>query len=179
VIVLDASTAILLAKAELLDAFVEAVSQPVAMPKAVERECYGRRESLDAHLIAKAITEQRIAVRVVRQQKQYEKVRCDFPLGRGEAAAITLALSSEDALVAADDRQAINACNPLKIPFFTALTVLVRMREKGLLSTELLKRRRASWRCLRGTGAIGAHDRCGQAGAGGKLVLSCNTTVLY
>lgn len=135
-IVLDASTAILLAKAELLDAFVEAVRQPVVMPKEVERECYGRRETLDPHLIARAITEKRIAVRVVRQQKQYEKLRCDFPLGRGEAEAVTLALASKGALVATDDRQAINACKLLKIPFITALTVLVRMREKGLLSTE-------------------------------------------
>ena len=135
-IVLDASTAILLAKAELLDAFVEAVGQPVVMPKEVERECYGRREALDALLIEGAIKEQRITVRVVRQQKQYEKLRRDFPLGRGEAAAITLALASEGALVATDDRQAIIACKLLRIPFITALTVLVRMREKGLLSSE-------------------------------------------
>jgi predicted nucleic acid-binding protein len=135
-IVLDASTAILLAKAELLDAFVETVGQPVVMPKEVERECYGRREALDAHLIARAITEKRITVRVVRQQKQYEKLRCDFSLGRGEAEAVTLALASEGALVATDDRQAINACKLLKIPFITALTVLVHMREKGLVSTE-------------------------------------------
>ena len=135
-IVLDASTAILLAKSELLDAFVEAVRQPVVMPKEVERECYGRPGTLDAHLIARAITEKRIAVRVVRQQKQYQKLRSDFPLGRGEAEAVTLALASEGALVATDDRQAINACKLLKIPFITALTVLVRMREKGLLSTE-------------------------------------------
>jgi predicted nucleic acid-binding protein len=138
-IVLDASTAILLAKAELLDAFVEAVRQPVAMPKEVERECCGRREALDAHLIAGAIAEKRITVRVVRQQKQYEKLRCDFPLGRGEAEAVTLALASEGALVATDDRQAINACKLLRIPFITASTVLVRMREKGLLSTEEAK----------------------------------------
>ena len=75
-------------------------------------------------------------MRVVRQQKQYDKLRRDFPLGRGEAAAITLALASEGALVATDDRQAIIACKLLRIPFITALTVLVRMREKGLLSTE-------------------------------------------
>lgn len=138
-IVLDASTTILLAKEELLDAFVEAVGQPVLMPKEVERECCGRREALDAHLIARAITEKRIAVRVVRQQKLYEKLRRDFPLGRGEAEAVTLALASEGALVATDDRQAINACKLLKIPFITALTVLVRMREKRLLSTEEAK----------------------------------------
>ena len=136
---MDASTAILLAKVELLDVFVEAVKQPVVMPKEVARECYGGRDSLDAQLIARAITEKRITVRIVRQQRQCEKLRSDFSLGRGEAAAITLAVASEGALVATDDRQAINACKLLRIPFITALTVLVRMREKGLLSANEAK----------------------------------------
>ena len=135
-IVLDASTAILLAKAELLDQCVEAVKQPVVTPKEVEQECYGRPEALDAHLIAQAIAEKRIKIQVVRQRKQYEKLRRDFTLGRGEAAAIVLALDSQDAVVATDDRQAINACKLLRLPFTTALAVLLRMREKGLLSAE-------------------------------------------
>ena len=135
-IVMDASTAVLLAKAELLDPFVASVTQPVVMPKEVERECYGHRESLDAQLIARAVAEKRIKVRIVRRQMQYEKLRHDFSLGRGEAAAITLALPTVGALVATDDRKAINACKLLRIPFITALAVLVRMREKGLLSAE-------------------------------------------
>src|SRR5437016_13262593 len=133
-IVLDASTAILLAKVELLDVFVEAVKKPVVMPKEVEKECYGGRDSLDAQLIARAVTEKRITVRIVRQHARYEKLRCDFPLGRGEAAAITLAVASDGALVATDDRQAINACKLLRIPFITTLTVLVRLREQCLLN---------------------------------------------
>ena len=135
-IVLDASTAILLAKAELLDQFVEEVHQPVVMPKEVEQECGGHRESLDAHLIAHAIAEKRIKVQVVRQGKHHEKLRRDFQLGRGEAAALALALDAEDAVVATDDRQAINACKLLRLPFTTALAVLVRMREKGLLTAQ-------------------------------------------
>ncbi len=140
-IVLDASTTILLAKTELLDAFVGDVSQPVVMPKEVERECYGRRETLDAQLIARVIAEKRIAVRAVRQPEQSAKLRRDFRLGRGEAAAITLALSSGGSVVATDDRLAINACKLLKIPFVTALTVLVRLREKGLLSLDEARRK--------------------------------------
>lgn len=140
-IVLDASTAILLAKVELLDPFVEAVQQTVVMPKEVEQECYGRREALDARLIAKAIAEKRIKVQAVRQRKQYEKLRRDFTLGRGEAGALTLALGREDAVVATDDRQAINACKLLRVPFTTALAVLMRMREKGLLGAEQAARK--------------------------------------
>ncbi len=133
---LDASTAILLARAELLDQFVEEVQQPVVMPKEVEQECYGHRDSLDAHLIARAIAEKRIKVHAARQGKQHEKLRSDFTLGRGETAALALALGAENAVLATDDRQAINACKLLRLPFTTALAVLVRMREKGLLTAE-------------------------------------------
>ena len=135
-IVLDASTAILLAKVELLDRFAEEIHQPVVMPNEVERECYGHSQSFDAQLIARAIVEKRIAVRMVRQRKLLEKLQRDFSLGKGEAAAITLAQAAAGAVVATDDRQAIQACKLLKIPFTTALAVLVRMREKGLLTTE-------------------------------------------
>ena len=138
-IVLDASTAILLAKAELLDQFVEAAKQRVVMPKEVEQECYGRPGSLDAALIARAVTEKRIAVEAARQRVLCEKLRRDFTLGRGEAAAIALALGATGALVATDDRRAINACKVLKISFTTALGVLVGMREQRLLSTEEAK----------------------------------------
>jgi predicted nucleic acid-binding protein len=134
-IVLDASTAILLAKVELLDRFTEKAHQPVVMPREVERECYGHPESFDAQLIARAIAEKRVAVQVVRQRKLYEKLRRDFTLGPGEAAAIALAQGAAGAVVATDDRLAIQACKLLKIPFTTALAVLVRMREKGLLTT--------------------------------------------
>jgi len=53
-IVLDASTAILLAKAELLDAFLRDVGQTVIMPREVREECSGR-DSLDARLITRAL----------------------------------------------------------------------------------------------------------------------------
>lgn len=35
-----------------------------------------------------------------------------------------------------DDRRAIHACKVLRIPFTTAISVLTRMREKGLLIRE-------------------------------------------
>ena len=130
------STPIPRAKVELLDQFVEAVKQPVMTPKEVEQESYGRREALDAQLIARAIAEKRIRVQVVRQRREYERLRRDFTLGHGEAAALALALDAEDAVVATDDRQAINACKLLRFPFTTALAALVRMREKGLLGAE-------------------------------------------
>jgi predicted nucleic acid-binding protein len=132
-IVLDASTAILLAKAELLDAFIEEVEQAVVVPRDVKDEC-GGRDSLDARLIARAIKEGRIDVETA-DRRTTERLMGDFGLGRGEAAAITLA-APKGALVATDDRRAIQACKVLKLTFTTAISVLTRMREKGLLSRE-------------------------------------------
>jgi hypothetical protein len=61
VIVLDASTAILLAKAELLDAFLGLGRERLAMPREVREEYHGR-DSLDARLIMRAIEDKRIFV---------------------------------------------------------------------------------------------------------------------
>jgi predicted nucleic acid-binding protein len=131
--VLDASTAIQLAKAELLDDFLQDIGPGVIMPREVQ-ECRGR-DSLDARLIARALDEKRILVTAVRRDA-VRKLATDFGLGRGEAAAIALAAARETALVATDDKRAINACKVLKIPFATAISVLSRMFEKGLLNRQ-------------------------------------------
>lgn len=137
-IVLDASTAILLAKADLLESFAAAAGQDLVMPKEVEEECCGGKETWDAQVIRDMVGKKRITVRQLREQRVAAKLRADFALGRGEAAAIALALTQggKAVVVATDDRRAINACKLLKLPFTTALAVLVRMREKGLLNSE-------------------------------------------
>lgn len=133
-VVLDASAAILLAKAELLDAFLQDFGPGVTMPKEVREECCGR-DSLDARLIAWAVNEKRISVTAARRGA-VRQLATDFGLGRGEAAAIALAAARETALVATDDKRAINACKVLKISFATAISVLSRMFEKGLLNRQ-------------------------------------------
>ena len=46
---------------------------------------------------------------------------------RGIAEAIALAVAKKARIVATDDRNAINACKLARIPFTSALAVLVRM----------------------------------------------------
>ena len=92
-IVFDASTLILLAKAELLEKFLESVGQPIAIPKEVERECCQAKKKLDALLIQKAIDQNRVKVAAVKNRKLLKRVLEDFPLGKGEAEAIVLAIS--------------------------------------------------------------------------------------
>ncbi len=133
-VVLDASTLILIAKVEVLEIFLTRSKLRVAIPVEVEKECCAAKKSLDALIIQKAIDESVIKVIEVKNRKLVTKLRGDFGLGRGEAEALALALEKKVQIVGIDDRNGINACKLLGIPFTTAIAILVRMREKGLLS---------------------------------------------
>ena len=60
--IFDASTLILTAKIELLDLFLKEIGMEVAIPRAVEEECGGKK-TLDALMIQKAVDESRIRSR--------------------------------------------------------------------------------------------------------------------
>ncbi len=132
-LVLDASTLILIAKAELLGPFLAGVSLEVAIPGEVARECCGAKKSLDALVIQKALDESRIKVVLVKNRKLVAKLQADFNLGQGEAEAITLTLKGRAQIIGIDDKNGINACELLGIAFTTAVGILIRSREKGLL----------------------------------------------
>jgi predicted nucleic acid-binding protein len=132
-IVLDASTLILIAKIDLLDTFLASVGREVAVPGEVARECCGVKKTLDAHMIQKALDESRINVIAVKNKKLIAKLSSDFSLGKGEAEVIALAVKEEAVLVGIDDKCGINACKLLGIEFTTALGILIRSCEKGLI----------------------------------------------
>jgi predicted nucleic acid-binding protein len=134
-IVLDASTLILLAKAELLDPFLAGVKLAVAIPSEVEKECCGAKKTLDGLMIQKAVDESRIEVFAVKNRKAVAKLQADFSLGRGEAEAIALALQEKAQLLGIDDKNGINACKLLGIAFTTAVGILVRSQQKRLLES--------------------------------------------
>jgi uncharacterized protein len=133
-VVLDASTLILLAKIEALELFLTGSKLQVAIPVEVEKECCAVKKSLDALIIQNALDQSRIKVFEVKNRRLVTKLRADFGLGRGEAEAIALALEEKAQIVGIDDKNGINACKLLGIPFTTAIGILVRMREKGLLT---------------------------------------------
>lgn len=132
-IVFDASTLILIAKVELLDLFLANVSVPVAIPGEVARECCGSKKALDAAMIQKALDEARIKTIVVKNRRFAAKLQADFSLGKGEAEAIALAVNEKAQLLGTDDKNGINACKLLGLAFTTAMGILLRSREKGLL----------------------------------------------
>jgi predicted nucleic acid-binding protein len=133
-IVLDASTLILIAKMEILDSFLDSMELGVLIPAEVERECCAVKKSLDALLIQKALDESRIRVVPVKDRRLVAQLRGDFGLGKGEAEAIVLAFAEKAPVLGIDDKNGINACKLLGIAFTTAIAVLIRMREKGLLT---------------------------------------------
>src|ERR1039457_1920370 len=132
--IFDASTLILIAKTEALDPFLRGVELEIAIPLEVEKECCSVKKSLDALMIQKALDESRIRVVAVKNRKLVTKLQGDFGLGRGEAEAIVLALAEKTQVLGIDDKNGINACKLLGVAFTTAIGVLVRMREKGLLT---------------------------------------------
>jgi predicted nucleic acid-binding protein len=132
-LIFDSSTLILIAKIELLDAFLKDIGMEVAIPKAVEDECCGGKKTLDALFIRKALDESRIMVRSVRNRELVTKLEGDFSMGRGESEAIALVLQEKALLVGIDDKNGINACKLSGLPFTTAVGILVRSREKGLI----------------------------------------------
>lgn len=132
-IVFDSSTLILIAKIELLDLFLTNIGMETAIPKAVEAECCGGKKTFDSLIIRKALDESRIKVRSARNRKLIAKLEEDFNMGRGESEAIALALQEGAVLVGIDDKNGMNACKLAGVPFTTAVGILVRSRERGLI----------------------------------------------
>jgi predicted nucleic acid-binding protein len=133
-LVLDASTLILIAKAELLGPFLAGVKLEVVIPGEVARECCGAKKTFDALMIQKALDESRIKVIFVKNRKLAAKLQADFSLGQGETEAIALALRENAQIIGIDDKNGINACKLLGIAFTTAVGILLRSHEKGLLN---------------------------------------------
>lgn len=132
-LVFDASTLILIARIELLDPFLAGISLESAIPPEVERECCGVKATLDALMIRKALDDSRIRVLKVKDKKLVVKLQDDFSLGKGEAEAIALGVSEGAKLVATDDKNGINACKLLRLPFTTAAGILIRSLEMELI----------------------------------------------
>lgn len=135
-IILDASTLILLAKITLLELAAEHLK--IIIPETVESEAVAKKELLDARLIGRLIQENKIKVVQVKQALLGKEIQKDFLLGRGEAQALELA-GDKNSLLGIDDQQGIKACKVFGIAFTTALAMIVRFHEKGLLKQEQLK----------------------------------------
>lgn len=134
-IVFDASSLILLARTELLEPFLSSYPGPKAIPIKVRDEVLAEKRDETPSLI-KLIETKEVLVLRVKNAPLSRKLMEDFRIDWGEADALALALQEKDSLVATDDRNAIRACKLLKLDFTTAIAILVRSAEKGLLAKE-------------------------------------------
>ncbi len=133
-IVFDSSTLILLAKSELLDVFIKNYKGVVLISREVEKESTIKK-TYDALLIKNRIEEGKIKVRELMDDR-LEKIMRDFSINKGEAESILLSLNEKADVIALDDKNAINACKLLNVSFTTAIGILMRSREKGLITLD-------------------------------------------
>lgn len=122
-IVFDASTAILLAKADLLRQVV--IKGEAWMPATVVREVTAK-QSHDSRAIQVLINEE--LIRSVRVKGGFLDLARDFRLHAGEAESVALAREKK-AVCATDDGPAIRCCKVLGVPFVTAIGFLVALAE--------------------------------------------------
>jgi predicted nucleic acid-binding protein len=134
-ILFDASTLILLAKIEMLEIFLTDLDRKVAIPEKVNEEVF-EGSSPEGPLIAKLIQDRRIDVLKTKDRKLVLRLMEDFNIDEGEAETLTLAVQKKASLVVTDDKNAIRACKIMKLDFTTAIAILVRACEKGLIQAD-------------------------------------------
>jgi len=133
-VVLDASTLILLAKSDLLPLLGQKTG--IVIPQQVRQEALARRELYDARLIEETVQAGKIQVSRLSRPDRLRQVQRDFGLEAGEAAALLLAKERGEPL-GTDDGVAIKAAKVMGVPFFTAIHVLLELVHKRRLDEEL------------------------------------------
>lgn len=134
-IVFDASTMILLGKVDILELFISNFQDRILIPERVRSEIFaGRGEEIP--FIARLIDNKKIDILKVKNSRQINKLMDDFNIGAGESEALNLAVQEGADIIATDDRNAIRACRILRIDFVTAVAILIRTFEKGLIGKE-------------------------------------------
>jgi predicted nucleic acid-binding protein len=130
-LVLDASTAILLAKIDLLR---EVTSRGTALMAGTAVDEALAKDSHDARMIRSLLEEQTITR--VAAPAGADAVMKDFSIDRGEAETIAVARET-GATCATDDGPAIRCCRALGISFTSAIGLLAAMAEAGVVEPTL------------------------------------------
>ena len=132
-LVLDASTAILLAKIDLLREVVNAGE--VWMAESACREATIKEAAPDAQHIRR-LADEKLFRRGAAPVAGLAGLRKDFRLDEGESESIALA-REKGAICGTDDGPAIRCLKVLGIPFTSAIAILIAMAETGILKQEL------------------------------------------
>lgn len=132
-LVFDASTLILLAKVDTLGTTVRRLR--CVAPASVRDEATCKR-TFDAMAILRSIEAGHIEVVADPAPDLMARLRRDFPLARGETAALLVARKHR-AVLATDDGVAIRACKILEVKFATAVHLLISAAASGEINRQL------------------------------------------
>ena len=132
-IVLDASTLILLAKIDLLPLLAEKTR--LLIPEQVRREALAKPELYDARLIQGLLRTGTIQLVKDPGVKRCKRLQEDFALEAGETAALLVAKEKRLPL-GTDDGPTIKAAKLMGVPFVTAIHVLVELHDKGRIDRD-------------------------------------------
>ena len=127
--VFDSSTAILLAKINLME--LTATKYHVILPKKVKEEITKKMESFDAKLILKLIGDNKASI-VKANNKKVKKLVNDFNIDEGEAEALQIA-HEKNYILATDDGPSIKTSKLLNIKFTTAIHFLVYFYKQTMI----------------------------------------------
>lgn len=133
-LVSNTSTLVLLAKVGLLEAFID-VSPSIEIPEQVRKEAIFESESYYAKVIKKIISEGKIRVTLAQEEK-FKAIAKEFRIGAGEAAAFAIFNPKKHDAILTDDWELIKLCRLEKVPFICALGIIVRLKEKKVISKE-------------------------------------------
>ncbi len=137
-VVLDSSSLILLAKTGLLDLASTWIKEKLVIPLGVYEESVKRKQTFDALLIEERVKHQKIYVQQISDEIFLYKLTRDFNIGKGEAEAIALSLTTK-AIVVTDDKKALNCCRVLGIEFVTVPNILVELYQRKIIGREEAK----------------------------------------
>ena len=138
-IIFDASTLILLAKIDLLRLVLNKYKGVI--PETVKEEIE-YKEAVDTKVVIQQINEGKLIVNKNPDKNKIKNILKDFPLGRGEAAALVIA-NEKDSILATDDGLAIKVCKILDVKFVTAIHFLIESdldRSRTLAKLDLLEK---------------------------------------
>ena len=133
-IISDATSLILLAKAELLELFVN--RNKVIVPKLVYGEVAKGKDKgrADSMLVEKLVNEKKLSI-VTAHKARKNKIEKAFNLRGGELEVISFALGKNDVILT-DDKKCLNAAKALNMNFINSLDVTIALHKNGAISKE-------------------------------------------
>ncbi len=135
--ILDASSLILLQKIGLLERIIKKFSFVITLEVYKEAVENGKNKNArDAYAIDAKIAEGMIKVLKLKSGRTSDDLMNKFGTELGESETIALRLERKSGIVAVDDHKAMVACNVYGIPFTTALAMTIEAKKAGIITLQ-------------------------------------------